>query len=133
MAIAIQNINESHTLIQRADEYVLAVPGESLAMEAMVCGRHSIRDLDKIKSLNLELIPSENVSVPGLLRAIANIELSKRAIVDAGDHVVVIGEVLRFAVNEGNGERPLLSIGADTNGYELLQQEGNDRLGVVAR
>jgi flavin reductase (DIM6/NTAB) family NADH-FMN oxidoreductase RutF len=69
--------------------------------------------------------------VPGLRRAIANIELVKRAIVEAGDHVVVVGEVLRFAVNKGTRERPLLSVGADTSGYRVLAHEGIHRLAVV--
>jgi flavin reductase (DIM6/NTAB) family NADH-FMN oxidoreductase RutF len=133
MAIAIQNINVSHALIQRAEEYVLAVPGERLANEAMACGRQSMTNVDKIKTFGLRLVPSQNVSVPGLADAIANVEMVKRASTDSGDHIVVLGEVVRFAVNTNNSQRPLLSIGPDLRGFELLVKEGNDRLGVVAR
>lgn len=133
MAIAIQDINASHGLIQNTDEYVLAVPGERLAKEAMACGRQSMRDVDKVKTLGLQLVQSKTVRVPGLRDAIANLEMSKRATVASGDHIVVLGEVLRFAVNTENQERPLLSIGMEMGGYDLLVQEGNDRLGIVAR
>ncbi len=133
MAIAIQDCNESYALIQRADEYVLAVPGESMVHEAMLCGRESVRDVDKAKVLSLELVPSATVRVPGLRHAIANIELTKRGVVDAGDHIVVVGEVLRFGVNRDRHERPLLSVGPDTTGYRLLAHAGIHRLAVVDR
>lgn len=133
MAVAVQNINASYKLILQASEFVLAVPGESLAAEAMECGMRSLREIDKVEHLNLELIDSKNVRVPGLRRAIANIELIKRQSIEAGDHVLVVGEVLRFGVNTESTERPLLSVGADTRGYEVLAERGMHRLGVVVR
>ena len=133
MAIAVQNINASYELIRRADEFVLAVPGETLAAEALECGVRSVREIDKVQHLGLALIESETVRVPGLRQAIANIELVKRESIEAGDHVVVVGEVLRFGVNTESTERPLLSVGADTRGYEVLAERGIHRLGVVAR
>ena len=133
MAVAVQNINASYELIQRADEFVLAVPGETLAAEVMECGLRSLREIDKAERLKLELIDSETVRVPGIRRAIANIELAKRLSVETGDHVLVVGEVLRFGVNSESTERPLLSVGADTRGYEVLAEHGIHRLGVVSR
>jgi flavin reductase (DIM6/NTAB) family NADH-FMN oxidoreductase RutF len=79
------------------------------------------------------LIPGEKIAVPGLLRAIANVEMRKRAAIESGDHVLVVGEVLRFAVNRDNHERPLLSIGRNTSGFEVLSREGMHRLAVVSR
>lgn len=131
MAIAIQDCNESHSLIQRTDEYVLAVPGESMFRETMVCGRESVRDVDKVKTLGLELIESRKVRVPGLKRAIANIELVKRATIETGDHILVVGEVMRFGVNRMIREQPLLSVGSNTAGYRVLAHEGIHRLAVV--
>ena len=131
MAIAVQDVNESHSLIRAANEFVLAVPGVHMAKEAMACGRKSVRRVDKVKVLGLELLPSRKIAVPGLLRAIANIELGKRAEIESGDHVLVVGEVLRFAVNKENRERPLLSIGRNTNGYQVLSHEGMHRIAVV--
>jgi flavin reductase (DIM6/NTAB) family NADH-FMN oxidoreductase RutF len=132
MAIAIQNTNASYQQIQQATEYVLAVPGPSLVQETLSCGCLSSRDVDKVKKLQLELTPSEKIKVPGLLKAIANIELVKRSSVPAGDHLIVTGEVVRFAVNKASAELPLLSIGPDTRGYHLLAQSGIHRIGTVS-
>jgi len=131
MAIAIQNINTSFRLVEQAAEFVLAVPGEEMASEAMACGIESAKNVDKVKTLNIALVPSEVVSVPGLANAIANIELKKRSVVEAGDHLVVVGEVLKFGVNEQKRARPLLSVGPDFGGYLVLAESGIHRIGVV--
>ncbi len=133
MAVAIQNINESWNLIRNAREFVLSVPGESMAREAMMTGFRTARDCDKVKELDLELCPSQSVKVPGLSKAIANIELSKVASIETGDHSVVVGKVLRFGVNRKSKERPLLSIGPDTRGYAVLEEKGIHRIAVVKR
>jgi flavin reductase (DIM6/NTAB) family NADH-FMN oxidoreductase RutF len=131
MSFAIQNINESWNLIRRADECVLSVPGESMAKESMLSGFYSAKDCDKVKKLNLELCPSEEIKVPGLKRAIANVELGSLKHIETGDHSLMVGTVLRFAVKVRSRELPLLSIGPDTRGYKVLQQKGIHRIGIV--
>lgn len=131
MAIAVHDINASHSLVKNLDEYVLAVPGEDMAEETMVCGLRSMRDVDKVDLLGLELQPSQNISVPGLRRAIGNIELRHYGSVSCGDHVVVVGEVVRFSVSRSNTRRPLLSVGPITEGYVVLARKGMHRIGVV--
>jgi flavin reductase (DIM6/NTAB) family NADH-FMN oxidoreductase RutF len=131
MAIAVHDVNESHRLIQQADEFVLAVAGENLAEAAMTCGWESSKNVDKVKFLRLDLMPSETVATPSLRQAIANVELVRRSVTPSGDHVVVIGEVRRFAVNTEAPPRPLLSVGPDTSGYRVLLQRGIHRIAVV--
>jgi flavin reductase (DIM6/NTAB) family NADH-FMN oxidoreductase RutF len=131
MAVAIRDSAASYELIQKAQEYVLAVPGVSLATEALFCGVNSMRDADKVQRLGLTLSRSQEVSVPGLRKAIANIELVKETCVEVGDHLLAIGRVLRFGVRANCRELPLLSIGPDTRGYRVLAQRGVHRIAVV--
>jgi hypothetical protein len=49
-----------------------------------------------------------------------------------GDHVLAVGEVLRFGVNRELSDRPLLSVGPRTRGYDVLAHEGVHRLGVIS-
>ena len=132
MAVAIQNVAASYDLIQRAEEYVLAVPGQSLARESMFCGTRSMVEVDKVKKLGLELCPSEKIEVPGLKGAIANIELVREETVKAGDHIIVIGRVARYAVNKRTNESPLLSVGPDTRGFRVLAMKGIHRIAIAA-
>jgi flavin reductase (DIM6/NTAB) family NADH-FMN oxidoreductase RutF len=131
MAIAIQNINDGYRLVQHASEFVLAVPGEDMVREAMACGTDSAKDADKVRSLMIQLVPSDKIKVPGLARAIANIELQKKSTTECGDHLLVVGEVLKYGVNQKKGTRPLLSVGPDTGGYRVLLEQGIHRSTAV--
>lgn len=131
MAVAVHKINASHELILRADHWVLAVPGQSLIEETMYCGTVSARNDDKVKRLRLELTSSQKVPVPGIKMAIANIEIRRVTCIETGDHVMAIGEVLRFAVRSDNRELPLLSIGPRTDGYRVLARSGIHRIAIV--
>lgn len=131
MAVAIQQGSASYDLIKHAPEWVLSVPGPSLVRETMFCGVTSLREMDKVQKLSLELCKSVRVGVPGLRKAIANIELRKSQCVETGDHIVAIGKVMRFSVNEDLHELPLLSIGPNLAGYKVLAKHGIHRIGVV--
>jgi flavin reductase (DIM6/NTAB) family NADH-FMN oxidoreductase RutF len=131
MAVAIQNLNASYDLLERCTDYVLAVPGPSLLKETVFCGTKSMTEVDKVEELSLKLSVSENIGVPGLAAAIANIELTKQTCIKTGDHLLCVGLVRKFGVNRQSRELPLLSIGPDTAGYEVLAKEGIHRIGTV--
>lgn len=131
IAVSVHRHSHSFDLFQTATEFVLAVPGESLAHEALFCGVKSGRDYDKVKECSLQLSTSEFVGVPGLLAAIANVELSVAGRMETGDHLTIVGEVKRYAVNASNRERNLLSVGPSHSGYEVLVAKGIHRIAVV--
>ncbi|MHB8638731.1 MAG: flavin reductase family protein [Candidatus Acidiferrales bacterium] len=133
LAVAIQNVNASYDLIQRASEYVLAVPGPNLVQETLYCGIKSMNKVDKVKRLDIELLPSEHIGVPGLLNAIANIEMVKELDIKTGDHVLVVGRALAFRVNAAIHALPLLSVGPDISGYDVLAQKGVHRIATVSK
>ena len=130
MAFSIQNAYHSFNLISKVDDCVLAVPGESLAEEALFCGTQSGRKIDKLRACGLELCESQYVKTPSLCKAIANIEIKIVSRQYFGDHVTCFGEVLNYRVNTANRERNLLSIGPNEAGYKLLARKGIHRIGV---
>ena len=132
MAFAVQRGAYSHELLQTAKECVLSVPGESLAHEALLCGTESGHVIDKLAKSGLRLTPSKTVSIPSLAQALANIEVRIVNRLVTGDHLVIIGEVLRFAVNTQLREKCLLSVGPDENGYRVLARKGIHRIAVVS-
>ncbi|MGL4463470.1 MAG: flavin reductase [Planctomycetia bacterium] len=77
----------------------------------VICGVRSGREFDKVTACGFDLVMSERVSVPGIRQCIANVELVIQQKVVTGDHLLVVGEVLRFAVDTANLERCLLSVG----------------------
>ncbi|HVO68766.1 MAG TPA: flavin reductase, partial [Aggregatilineaceae bacterium] len=133
LAIAVQNCNYSYECFESAKEYTLTVPGESLVKAALAFGTISGRSIDKIVDMGVALAASATVSVPALAGSIAALELVKHAQIVTGDHMLVVGRVTRMARNHSVSERPLLSIGPDTTGYELLFKHGQHRIAVVGR
>ncbi len=131
LAVAVYHKALSCSLLTNSREYVLAVPGESLASAAMLCGTSSGRDIDKVEACGLETGPGVYGKVPILMQAIANVEITKTAEMRAGDHVLFIGEAKSFLVNAQCRERPLVSFGPRDAGYTLLAREGIHRIGVV--
>jgi flavin reductase (DIM6/NTAB) family NADH-FMN oxidoreductase RutF len=133
LAVAIHNINASYELFGNTGQYVLAVPGESMVEEIMFCGTKSMRQVpDKATHLNLDLISSVKVGVPGLAKAIANVEMVKHSSLRTGDHLLVVGEAVSFRVRQDSPERPLLSVGPNALGYRVLAHKGIHRIAVVS-
>jgi Conserved protein/domain typically associated with flavoprotein oxygenases, DIM6/NTAB family len=131
MAVSIHNRSATYGLIQQCDHYVLSVPGPDLVDASMFCGVESMKRVDKVKELALELVKSETIDVPGIKKAIANVEMTKVSAQVTGDHILLVGRVNRFGVNLERYEAPLLSIGPKTTGYRLLKRKGIHRLGVI--
>lgn len=131
MAFAVWRGSRTHSLLERATECVLSVPGERLADAALLCGIKSGRSVDKIKSCGLSLSPSRHISVPGIENSIGNIEMKLVQKIRTGDHMTVVGRVLAFGVDEAKAERCLVSVGPEHSGYRVLAHRGIHRIGVV--
>jgi flavin reductase (DIM6/NTAB) family NADH-FMN oxidoreductase RutF len=131
MAFSIHHRAYTYGLLEKSDSCVLAVPGESLAEQAMYCGINTAADGEKFKACGFTSVSSKHIDVPGISQALANVELS---IIDksrTGDHLTAMGRVLRFSVNRKNTERCLLSVGPRTSGYQVLRRHGVHRIAVV--
>lgn len=133
LAIAVQNCNYSYNCFESADEYALAVPGESLAKPTVLFGTTSGRDSNKINESGVDLVACATIGVPTLAGSLATLELVKHSQIVTGDHMLIIGRVTRMARNYSVTERPLLSVGPDTTGYQLLFKHGQHRIAVVGR
>jgi flavin reductase (DIM6/NTAB) family NADH-FMN oxidoreductase RutF len=131
MAFAVHRRAYSYSILQDATECVLSIPGERLAEQAMYCGTCSGADVRKFEHCGFTPAISSQVSVPGIEEAIANVELRLVNRVRTGDHLTVVGRVLKFGVNQANAERCLLSVGPRTNGYQVLVKRGVHRIAVV--
>lgn len=131
MMLAVQRHALSYELFQKADQCVLAVPGENLAEQTLLCGTLSGREIDKVRECGFSLLPSRTVCVPGLVEAIANLEVIIKHRVETGDHLTLMGRVARFAVNKTNRQRNLVSVGPHHDGYRVLASKGIHRIAVV--
>ena len=114
VAIAVGLTRYSHEALSRGDEFVLAFPGEDMAEEALYCGTHSGRDVDKIAETALALAEAREVSVPLLADAVANFECRITDRLKTGDHTIFVGQVV--AHRNENPPRRLFTLGP---GYKM--------------
>ena len=128
-AVALGKKSLSCESIIASGEFVLAIPGQSLAREFMYCGTHSGTEVDKFDTCGLTALDGQHVRAPLISECLSNLECRVIAEQDAGDHRVFCGQVLASWSAEQDGE-PLLIVG-ERDGYHLVHEESGFRFGTV--
>jgi flavin reductase (DIM6/NTAB) family NADH-FMN oxidoreductase RutF len=129
--VAIHNTNYSSQLFRIAQEFVLAIPGEGMIDQVMYCGTHSGRDHNKARECGIEWLSPGSIGTPGISQAMANLEVGVTSRVPAGDHILVVGEVLSMRLSRPVEERPLLAVGPASDGFEVLARSGIHTIAVL--
>jgi len=100
MAIGVGLTRYSLECIRHAGEFVIAMPSEHQAAEAMLFGTKSGRDTDKIAEAGAATLPAKAIDCVLLADAVANFECRLAGELETGDHVVFAGEIVCSHVNE---------------------------------
>jgi flavin reductase (DIM6/NTAB) family NADH-FMN oxidoreductase RutF len=115
MAVAIGKTRYSLETFRHAREFVIALPSEHQESEAMLFGTKSGRELDKLAAANCPVAPARKVDSVLLAEAVANFECRLVGELEAGDHVIFVGQVVCSHVNERRLNR-LYTVG---EGYQM--------------
>lgn len=101
MAIALAKKRFSYELIKKSGEFVVNVPGIELFDEMLFCGRHSGRDTDKFKETGLTGMKAQVLKhAPVVKECIGHMECRLKDEKEAGDHVIVIGEIVEACADK---------------------------------
>ena len=92
-AISIGKASASLEIIKKSKCFVVNFIPFTLKDAAIFCGRHSGRHQDKFQKTGLTMIESEHVDCPKIKEAIGYIECHVIEEIEAGDHVIFVGEV----------------------------------------
>lgn len=101
LAVAIGPSRYSHDLIMQSKEFVVNIPGRDLLQNVWCCGNNSGRDTDKFSACGLSPTDGKHVQAPLVTECIGAIECRLDASPAAGDHTIMVGEVLAAWVKEG--------------------------------
>ncbi len=101
VGMSIRPTHYSYGLVQATGEFVINVAPHEIAQQALFCGRRSGRDLDKFAESGLTPRPARRVSPPILEECMAFLECRVVQDIEAGDHRVVIAEVLAAYTQPG--------------------------------
>ena len=124
VGVSVRPSRYSYDLIRSCGEFVVNVAPYEIARQALLCGRRSGREVDKLEATGLTPRAAKRVRPPILEECLAHIECKVVREVECGDHVLFIGEVLaasaRTDVLDPGGSydlarvRPLLHLGGDS-------------------
>jgi len=96
-------------LICTSMEFVVAVPTEKMREAVLLCGTTSGKFIDKFEEAHLTQARAKKVSAPLVQEAYANLECKVLSYNNAGDHTLVVGEVLEeHPPSEGREDEPLV-------------------------
>ena len=91
----------SYGLIQKSRAYVVNVVDDKLIEAVKLCGDNSGRDVDKFKLTRLTASTASRVNAPLIEESPLSIECKVVHVIETGDHVWFIGEVLATHVRKG--------------------------------
>lgn len=91
----------TYELVKASGEFTLNVATADMLKAAHYCGSVSGRSVDKVKAAGLSLMPSLKVTPPCLADAAACLECKLWGATPAGDHELLIGEVVAARAREG--------------------------------
>ena len=114
-AVSLFPTHHTTAAIRHSREFVIALPSERQAAETMLYGTRSGRDTDKLALAHAKTQPAREIDCVLLSDAAANYECRLAGELEAGDHIVFLGEVVCSHVSEPPARR-LYIVGP---GYQL--------------
>lgn len=100
VTISVRPERYSHHMIEETQEFVINLTTRRLVFAADYCGVKSGRDTDKIKDMQLHLLPAEKVKAPLLAESPVNLECRVKETMRLGTHDMYLAEVLAVHADE---------------------------------
>jgi flavin reductase (DIM6/NTAB) family NADH-FMN oxidoreductase RutF len=100
--VAFASARERDTLdnIRETKEFVINIPTEEILGKLWVCGGKFPKGVDEIKKSGLSETPSDKVKPPRIRECVAWFECMLFKEFKAGDHAIILGEVLTATVGD---------------------------------
>ncbi len=108
IALSLNNTSLTLDLLCASMEFVVAVPSEKMKDAVLLCGTTSGKYIDKFEEAKLTQVRAKKVKAPLILEALANIECKVLSYTSAGDHSLVLGEVVEVHPVKEENEKELL-------------------------
>jgi flavin reductase (DIM6/NTAB) family NADH-FMN oxidoreductase RutF len=94
MAIAFNHNRYSLELLLQSHCFCINIADESILNDIMFCGKNTGRNVNKFKETSLTPVECNKIKTSYIDQCIAHIECSVRETSKAGDHTIVIAEVV---------------------------------------
>jgi flavin reductase (DIM6/NTAB) family NADH-FMN oxidoreductase RutF len=110
--IAFASVPTHHTYknIDETKEFVINIPNEEILGALWVTGEKFPEDVNELEKADLTEIDSFKINPPRIAECIAHMECKVHAIFDAGDHKLIIGEVVHSDVQKNALKDDLINV-----------------------
>ena len=105
-AISVAKTRFSCELIKKSRVFVVNFIPYKMKQQAIFCGTHTGRHMDKFKETGLTKEEAEKVECPRIKEALAYLECEVIDEIETGDHIVFVGKVVN-SVFKNKGKRLL--------------------------
>ena len=125
IAVSVGLPRHTHSLLEEADDFVVAFPSAAHKADIEFCGSNSGRDVDKIDESGLEVAAAAEISTPIIVDAAACFECLPAGALRTGDHRIFVGEIVAAHVSERYDERVKnlgRSYGGGTDRFKTLSE-----------
>lgn len=113
MAVCVGKTRYTAGAIRSSGEFVLAFLSEPQADLARFFGTHSGFTTDKLASVRCNTLKAEKIDNRLIADAVANFECKVRQEIDAGDHIIFLGEVVCAHATDNPVNRMFTLVKAD--------------------
>jgi len=128
LALSLHNTSLTLDLLCTSMEFVVAVPSEKLRDAVLLCGSTSGKFIDKFSEASLTQVKAKKVSAPLILEASANVECRVLNYTSAGDHTLVVGEVVEVGLpKEGKEFSPLMFSASEKKYSQKIAEKAPDK------
>ena len=111
--IAVAMVATRHTLanIRATGDFVINVPGEDILKQLMICAQPLPPGISEIKEAGLTEQKAAQVGSPRIKECLAWFECRLREEIPAGDHLIILGDIVHAEARDSAAAQPLLHIG----------------------
>lgn len=114
--IAIAMVSTRHTLsnIRAMGDFVVNVPGEKVLSQLWYCAKALPKGVSEIKEAKLTEQKAVKIKSPRIKECFCWYECKLRDEIRAGDHIIVLGDIVYAEGKEGKESRALLHVGGSS-------------------
>lgn len=130
IALALAAKRYTLELVEASGCFCVNLPDYSLLERVVFCGTYSGRDIDKFRETGFTPVPCGKIPTLGIGECVAHIECRLNDVLTAGDHRIVVGEVVAAGAEENLFNRDGV---IDITRVRLIHHLGGSHFGVLGK
>ncbi len=108
LGVGIKVSRFSYKLLEETPDFSVNIPGKDMIQTVIRAGEISGSKINKFSDLGLTPVPGKRIRSPVIKECLTNIECQKKDVIEVGDHVWFLGEVVHTDIVENYDKKDAL-------------------------